>query len=240
MQNHLQHDQYGARRALLLFVRAPRPGEVKTRLAAEVGDAAALRVYRRLAEHALREAKRVASADLRIHYTPPEAGDEVRAWLGQGPGYLPQPEGDLGTRMERAFGSTFAAGYGRVVIVGSDLPGLTSALLERGFAALDGHPAVLGPAEDGGYWLLGLRHVVPDLFREIPWSTSEVLPRTVARLREGGIEPALLPALRDIDEAKHLPVGWESWAADAEPAGARRGSGAGETFPPAAAYNRTR
>lgn len=215
MQNHLRSEQTSGRRALLMFVRAPRIASVKTRLAAGLGEAAALRVYRRLAEHALREANAVKNADLRIHYTPSDAGDEVRVWLGEDPCYLPQPEGDLGARMEAAFGAAFTAGYARVMIVGSDLPGLTSALLERGFAALEEHPAVLGPAEDGGYWLLGLRKPAAGLFEGIPWSTPEVLPRTVARLRGADLEPALLPTLRDVDEAEHLPAGWREWVADA-------------------------
>jgi rSAM/selenodomain-associated transferase 1 len=201
--------------AVLVFVRAPQAGRVKTRLAAAIGAEAALRVYVRLAEHALAQA-RASGAEPRVHFTPPDAGEAVRAWLGPGAAYLPQAEGDLGERMRGAFEAAFAAGYGRVVIIGSDLPELTAELLRRAFALLEAHDAVLGPACDGGYWLLGLRRPVPAAFRGIAWSTAEVFDATVARLRAEGIEPALLEELADVDEAGDLPPGWREWAAAAD------------------------
>ncbi|HEU0078310.1 MAG TPA: TIGR04282 family arsenosugar biosynthesis glycosyltransferase, partial [Longimicrobiaceae bacterium] len=145
---------------MLVFVRAPEPGRVKTRLAAAIGAEGALRVYRRLAEHTLAEVRTLADdgVEVRVHYTPADAGAAVREWLDDGPVYLPQAEGgDLGMRMRDAFARAFADGAECVVIVGSDLPELTAALLRRAFDALDAHPAVLGPARDGGYYLLGLR-----------------------------------------------------------------------------------
>jgi rSAM/selenodomain-associated transferase 1 len=197
-------------RALLVFVRAPEPGSVKTRLAAAIGNDAALRIYRRLAEHTLREAAALAgeAVQVRVHHTPAQAGDAVRAWMGAGPVYLPQAEGDLGARMEDAFARAFAEGADQVVIVGSDLPELSAGLLRRAFDLLDAHPAVLGPARDGGYYLLGLAHPVPGIFGGIAWSTAEVLAATLARFRAAGIEPAMLEALADVDEVGDLPEGW--------------------------------
>ena len=192
---------------ILVFVRAPEAGRVKTRLAADLGAEGALRVYRRLAEHTVREA-RAAGGELRIHFTPPDREAEVRAWLGDGPLYLPQSGGDLGARMESAFRAAFDAGAERVVIIGSDLPDLSAALLRRAFEALDTHPAVLGPARDGGYYLLGLRALIPGIFAGVPWSTAEVLAVTLARLRAAGAEPALLDTLTDVDEVGDLPAGW--------------------------------
>lgn len=196
--------------AILVFVRAPEAGRVKTRLAATLGAEGALRVYRRLAEHTVREA-RAAGAELRIHFTPPDREAEVRAWLGDGPLYLPQSAGDLGARMEAAFRAAFDAGAERVVIIGSDLPDLSAALLRRALAALDTHPAVLGPARDGGYYLLGMRTMIPGIFADIPWSTPEVLALTLHRMRAAAIEPALLETLSDVDEADDLPAGWAEW-----------------------------
>jgi uncharacterized protein len=193
---------------VLVFVRAPRRGEVKTRLAAGIGADAALAVYRRLAERAVAAARGVEGAEVRIHHTPAEAADEVRAWLGEGPRYLPQREGDLGERMEAAFAEAFAAGARRVVIVGSDLPALSPALLRRAFAALDASGAVLGPARDGGYYLLGLARPLPSLFEGIAWSTPAVLPATLERLRAAGVAPVLLEELADVDEPSDLPPGW--------------------------------
>lgn len=195
----------------LVFVRAPEAGRVKTRLAAALGAEGALRVYRRLAEHTLREARAVGG-EVRVHYTPADAGAEVRAWLGTGPRYLPQQGEQLGTRMEAAFRAAFRDGAERVVIIGSDLPELSATLLRRAFAALESHPAVIGPARDGGYYLLGIRQMIHGLFDGIPWSTGEVLARTVERFGAAGIEPALLDTLSDVDEVDDLPAGWAEWA----------------------------
>ena len=199
--------------AILVFVRAPEVGRVKTRLATEIGDDAALCVYRRLAEHAVAEARALgADVAVRIHFTPAAGGEAVRAWLGAGAAYLPQAEGDLGARMRAAFEDAFAAGHPRVLIIGSDLPDLSAEVLRRALRLLDSHPAVLGPAADGGYYLLGLREMVDGVFDGIAWSTDRVLDATLARLRAAGCEPAMLETLRDVDAAADLPPGWREWA----------------------------
>lgn len=198
------------RRAILVFVRAPQPGLVKTRLAAAVGDQAALRIYRRLAEHTLAEVRALAAEDVavRVHYAPADAEDEVRAWLGAGPLYLPQADGDLGVRMKDAFARAFADGPERVVIVGSDLPEVSASLLRRAFELLDAEPAVIGPARDGGYYLLGLRGMIDGIFGGIEWSTSRVLLATLERFSAAGVEPAALEVLSDVDTVDDLPPGW--------------------------------
>jgi hypothetical protein len=120
--------------------------------------------------------------------------------------------------MEDAFARAFADGAERVVIVGSDLPDLSAALLRRAFHALDDHPAVLGPARDGGYYLLGLTGMIGGLFDGIAWSTPDVLPATLAHLRAAGVIPAMLEELADVDEVGDLPDGWLELAGEAEPA----------------------
>ncbi|MDB4951066.1 MAG: hypothetical protein JWM27_3715 [Gemmatimonadetes bacterium] len=205
---------------MLVFVRAPVRGAVKTRLAAAIGPDAALRVYRRLAEHAVAAALPLApAARVHVHYTPHDARDAVAAWLGADAEYHPQAGGDLGDRLRAAFEHAFAAGAGRVVVIGSDLPDLTADHLRRAFRLLVDAPAVLGPARDGGYWLLGLRRPVPEVFDGIPWSTGEVFARTAERLHAAGMEPALLDELADVDEAADLPPGWRAWSADGEGGG---------------------
>lgn len=198
------------RRVVLVFVRAPEAGRVKTRLAVAIGAEAALGVYTRLAEHTLAEARALAAegAEVRVHHAPADAGDAVRAWLGEGLVYLPQAEGDLGTRMRDAFARAFADGADRVVIVGSDLPALDADLLRRAFSLLDAHPAVIGPARDGGYYLLGMRAMIGGVFDGIAWSTPDVLAATLERFRAAGVHPALLEELSDVDEADDLPPGW--------------------------------
>lgn len=190
---------------------------MKTRLAAAIGADAALRVYRRLAEHCVAEARGVGDGVVvRVHFTPADRGAEVAGWLGPGAEYLPQAEGPLGTRLEEAFAAAFAAGFGRVVVIGSDLPRLDAAHLRAGLEALERSSAVLGPARDGGYWLLGLREPKPEVFRGVPWSTDGVLPETLARFRDAGAEPVLLEELTDVDEVGDLPPGWREWAEGAQ------------------------
>jgi uncharacterized protein len=149
-----------------------------------------------------------SAARTRVLYTPAWSLPAVTDWLGTEVDYRPQADGDLGRRMERAFATCFDEGFARVVVIGSDLPDLSADLLTEALALLDSHPVVLGPARDGGYWLLGLREPAPYLFEDVPWSTPEVLSVTLARLRERGLEPALLPTLADLDEAADLPPGW--------------------------------
>jgi hypothetical protein len=194
--------------AILVFVRAPEAGRVKTRLAASIGADAALRVYRRLAEHTVREALAVAGAEVRVHFTPADMEVVVREWLGDGPALLSQAGGDLGERMRNAFGQAFAGGHRRVVIIGSDLPEIRADLLRRAIALLDEREAVIGPARDGGYYLLGLTRLVEGIFEGIAWSTPGVLQATLQRLESAGITPALLEPLTDVDEVQDLPAGW--------------------------------
>jgi rSAM/selenodomain-associated transferase 1 len=203
--------------AVLIFVRAPVAGRVKTRLAAEIGAGPALRVYRRLAEHAVAEARALGDdAAVRIHFTPADEGDAVRAWLGGGAEYLPQGDGGLGERMRAAFRVAFAAGFRRVVIIGSDLPDLSAAVLRDAFARLETSDAVLGPARDGGYYLLGMGEMIGGIFDDVPWSTPRVLEATLARLRATRASVAMLGTLADVDEAADLPAGWREWALGAE------------------------
>ena len=118
--------------------------------------------------------------------------------------FFPQRGRDVGERMERAFRKAFRDGFDRVVLVGTDCPGLTAAILTRAFRLLDRHPVVLGPAADGGYYLVGLQMPVPAVFRNMPWGTSRVLSRTTRILRSLGIAVASLPQLADIDRPEDL------------------------------------
>lgn len=194
--------------AILIFARVPELGRVKTRLAAEIGADAALAVYMRLARHTVREALALApGVAIRVHFTPPDAGDDGH-WLGPEPTYLPQAEGDLGARLGRAFRDAFREGFTRVIVIGSDLPDLTTARLRHALAQLEHNEAVLGPSHDGGYYLLGLRRPMPEVFRDITWSTAAVFRETMERFRKVGVEPAILETLRDVDRAEDLPQEW--------------------------------
>lgn len=195
-------------KALLLFVRNPEPGRVKTRLAAGIGDERALAVYRHLMAH-VRDVALAVDADRFVFYSDyVERGDAFDD--GAFRKYV-QCSGDLGARMEFAFSIPFKmGGYKRVQIVGSDLPGLTPELVERGFEALATHDATLGPAADGGYWLLGMTRWQRALFRDKAWSTATVLEETKAQIEADGGRVFLLPELRDVDTE-------EDWIAAGRP-----------------------
>ncbi len=196
-------------RTLGIFAKAPVAGRVKTRLAAEIGPRAAAALYRRVGREVVAAS---VGRDYRtiVWFTPPAAGAGVRAWLdGLGVwAFRAQPPGTLGTRLAHAFARSFAegAGEGAVVIIGTDCPGLGRRAVAQAFAALRTHDLVLGPARDGGYYLIGLRALEPALFRGIPWSTGDVTRATRARARALGLTCRLLAPLRDMDTARDARV----------------------------------
>ena len=141
--------------------------------------------------------------------------DAARAWLGDAISIREQGDGDLGARMERATREAFAEGAGAVVLIGGDCPQLTATTLGVAFAALREKEIVLGPAADGGYYLIGLRRARPELFRGIAWSTDAVLAQTLAAARDSTVECHLLDRLRDVDEPDDLAAWAETDAAQA-------------------------
>jgi uncharacterized protein len=185
--------------AVAVFLKAPRAGGVKTRLAAEIGDRQALRLYRVMASRAL-AAVRDAELEATIWFAPLDAGTEMRHWLGEQWDLRPQASGDLGARLAAAEHAV-ARGRGWLAI-GGDCPRLDAELLGVAAAVVARDEVALGPSEDGGYYLIGGRTPLPPaLFVGIPWSTSSVLAETRARLARAGIAWRELPTLRDVDTA---------------------------------------
>jgi rSAM/selenodomain-associated transferase 1 len=195
-------------RALIVFVKHPEPGQVKTRLEPLVGAEGASILSRVLAEAVLQATVPLQGEYERlVFYAPTEAAPAMRAWL-PGVRLLPQAGADLGARMSAAFARAFARGAARVAIVGTDSPTVTRATIIAALEALDGADVVVGPAEDGGYYLLALAAPRPGLFRDMTWSTSTVLDETEARARGEGLRVHRLPTLRDIDTAEDLRAEW--------------------------------
>lgn len=194
---------------LVVFVKEPRPGAVKTRLAASIGAADAAELYRMLVETVL-DATMPGPGDYErlVFFDPPEAGERMRGWLPSGR-LRRQGTGDLGARMADAFARAFARGASRVVLVGSDAPGLTRGDVQAAFAALGAHDVVLGPSDDGGYYLVGLQAPRPALFDGMAWSTPSVRERTLERAASLGLSVALLRPLRDVDTLLDLRAEWE-------------------------------
>lgn len=184
--------------ALVLFARAPELGRVKTRLALDVGAARALEIYRELAEGVI-GAVRGSATRMIVRFTPANAADEMHRWLGDGLAYEPQCDGDLGARMHDAIEVELAAGAERVIVIGTDCPTVTADTIAQALAALDECDVVFGPAEDGGYYLVGTRATAPGLFHDMPWSSEQVLPLSLERAAASGLRVSLLARMRDVD-----------------------------------------
>jgi uncharacterized protein len=184
---------------LMIFLKAPRIGTVKTRLAAEIGETEACAAYRKLIDTLVGRLEGLPNVELR--FSPDDAEPEIRPWLLAGWRSHPQGPGDLGKRLDRAFANVFVEGAKHAAIIGSDCPGVSKKDVTDSWLALDTHDLVLGPARDGGYWLIGLNCQQPLLFNQIPWSTPSVLQETAARARRAGLRVKLLRELVDIDTA---------------------------------------
>jgi rSAM/selenodomain-associated transferase 2/rSAM/selenodomain-associated transferase 1 len=203
---------------LILMLKFPTPGAVKTRLVPALGEQRACALHRALVRHTLVEVQRCAAEDgvaveVRLAGAPDDAA--ARAWLGGAVTIRDQGDGDLGARMDRAVQAAFAEGAAAVVVIGGDCPQLNFSHLGAAFSALARSEAVLGPAADGGYYLIGLRRALPALFRGIAWGGSEVLAQTLAAARTLSVDVALLATLRDIDVPADLTLWAETPAAGA-------------------------
>ena len=200
---------------LCVFTRWPQPGTTKTRLIPELGEEGAANLQREMTEHALSVARRASMTrpfHIEVRY---EGGDKkkIREWLGEGLSCRPQSDGDIGKRMSSALSDAFDGGVERCVVVGTDVPGITTNIITDAFEKLDENDLVLGPAKDGGYYLVGLRkkavgEAVPYIFEKVPWSTEVVLETTLEKARNKSLETAVLGELSDVDEPDELEE-WE-------------------------------
>ena len=186
------------RTALLIFAKYPHPGTVKTRLANRIGDETAMRLYRAFTEITLQRFRKISHTDCIVYFTPPQDETLFRSWLGDRLLYLPQCEGALGERFINAFDSLLPE-YKSVIALGSDSPDLPFNYVQRSIESFKENEAVIGPSSDGGYYLIGLKHPLPELFKEIPWSTAEVYERTLAKAMVLGLSMKMLPPWYDID-----------------------------------------
>lgn len=200
------HHQKQRREEVIIFSRYPQPGITKTRLIPELGTEGAARIQRFMTERIVRRAISLARErclSLFIYYTG-GSSRLMRQWLGSDLDYLQQQGDDLGMRMRRAFLDSRERGAERSIIVGSDCPALQNNLMVEALNILQTDSLVLGPAVDGGYYLIGTNTGLPAeklarLFTAIPWGTPEVLPATMERAAQAGITPVLLQQLHDID-----------------------------------------
>ena len=196
----------------MIFSRYPEAGKTKTRMIPALGAVGAAKLQQQMTEHTLATAKQLQksrSLSLEIHFA---GGDRqlMSEWLGKGIDYHPQVAGDLGQKMYAAFERAFELGSDRVVVIGIDCPELNKSILNQAFDALASRELVLGGANDGGYYLIGLNQSLPLLFNNISWGTSKVLEQTKAIARNLNLEFYSLPLLNDIDRPDDLWI-WQQF-----------------------------
>jgi uncharacterized protein len=193
-------------RRVVIFTRYPEPGTTKTRLIPVLGAAGAADLHRHLTEQTVTtvmDLAREQPIDVTVCY---EGGSVAKmgSWLGPHVQLFRQCEGDLGERMLAAFEESFQAGAKQVVLIGTDLPGLSGSIVERAFCELESHDAVFGPADDGGYYLVALKSLQPALFVNMTWSTDTVLSETLERAHSLGLSTALVKSLHDVDRPEDV------------------------------------
>ncbi len=197
---------------LLLFTRFPEVGRTKTRLIPALGADGAARLHKLLTERTAMQVKILSEkygVETVVHYSGGNR-EKMAAWLGPLT-FVTQVDGDLGFRMQAAFGHAFAEGVEIAVLIGSDIPGISADLLAGAFSALQTAQVAIGPSLDGGYYLIGMHAdaaetLYPVLFERMAWSTAMVFALTCERLKKTAVEVAVMPSLQDIDTPEDLAL----------------------------------
>jgi rSAM/selenodomain-associated transferase 1 len=196
-------------RCLLFFIKNPKKGKVKTRVASAIGDKMAMKLYRRFLLEMLSTLNR-GTFLFYLCFHPENSLNDLKDWLGDHYLYTPQMGENLGQRMKNGFVEAFSMNFKRVILIGSDIPDLPLEFIEEAFNSLGEKDAVIGPSFDGGYYLIGFRDKTfsPQVFEGIPWSTERVFEDTMKILKQEGLLVHTLPRWRDIDtieDLKNLP-----------------------------------
>ena len=207
---------------LIVFTRYPQPGKAKTRLVPLLGEEGAAGLQREMTEFTMDTVKRLRR-DFPFHVEIRFEGgdaDKMADWLGSGFAYVPQGTGDLGERMARAMGEAFEGGVGKAVIIGADCPLLSADILREAFQVLSENDMAIGPASDGGYYLVGLNcstadRALPHIFQGPAWGTDTVLDASLRLAEQCGLSVECLPELRDVDRPEDIAV-WQDVRADLE------------------------
>ncbi|MEJ2477561.1 MAG: TIGR04283 family arsenosugar biosynthesis glycosyltransferase, partial [Desulfobacterales bacterium] len=209
---------------LIIFTRFPETGKTKTRLIPALGAKGAAHLQRQMTEHIIATAAKVSNRPGLTIEVYHEGGNTglMQKWLGPQFSYRPQEGGDLGRRMARAFAAAFQDSKGAAVIVGSDIPEISADIIQQAFEGLQKHDLVLGPARDGGYYLIGMNNTIPAqtytrLFENINWGSGQVLSQTLQTARESGLRFILLESLGDVDCPADLHIWQEVKKTEAKP-----------------------
>ncbi|MEM6611895.1 MAG: TIGR04282 family arsenosugar biosynthesis glycosyltransferase [Cyanobacteria bacterium P01_C01_bin.72] len=200
-------------KTLIIFSRYPEPGKTKTRMIPALGAAGAAELQRGMTEHTLKTAIAL-SASVQVETEVHFAGGNLelmQQWLGQDVVHVPQTGGDLGAKMCSAFARAFASGSQQVVIIGIDCPDIDCQILTQAFESLEAGDLVLGVAEDGGYYLIGLNRPIEALFEGVSWGTEQVLNQTQAIAERLQLKIDYLTPLADVDRPEDLRI-WQKYA----------------------------
>ncbi|MCX8030131.1 MAG: TIGR04282 family arsenosugar biosynthesis glycosyltransferase, partial [Thermodesulfovibrionales bacterium] len=187
--------------ALGIFFRIPKLGKVKRRLAEQIGDELALKAYQAMLSETIKNVQKLAGIDIYGFY---DGSLEPSLDFPQNIYYIPQKGKDLGQRMSKAVNYLFEAGYKKVLLIGSDSPDLPLEFINEAFHKLDSYTLVIGPAQDGGYYLIGMNKPFDEIFENISWGNEEVLKNTLLKAKESAIRYFLLPEWYDIDDLESL------------------------------------
>lgn len=191
---------------LIAVVKNPRPGAVKTRLHARYTPRQTAALYSGFVRDTLALAQTLPIHRRVIAYDPPGAEETVRTLCGPNWAYLPQIQRDLGARMHAALAGELERGASAAVLIGTDIPSLPPHHIQMAFDLLKTRDIVLGPSTDGGYYLIGLSHPCPELFKNIAWSTPQVLAQTIAQVRARNHTLGLVPPWFDADTPEELDI----------------------------------
>jgi rSAM/selenodomain-associated transferase 2/rSAM/selenodomain-associated transferase 1 len=215
------------RERLIIFTRYPEPGTTKTRMILELGAEGAADLQRQMTDHVVSNLKEFIDLNSLAVEVRFEGGSEkrIQTWLGPSFSYRRQGDGDIGRRMMAALSDAFQEGYESVVIIGSDIPDIKGDILQQAFKKLQNKDLVLGPAADGGYYLIGMQMAAwdpahPELFEDISWGTDEVLSQSLDKAKKMGLSFGLLGTLKDVDRPADLAV-WNQ-ASGLTPDGTRK------------------
>lgn len=192
-------------RRVLLFIRAPELGRVKTRLEKKLDAATVLTLYKHFVEDTM-ESLTAGGYGIIVFFSPLHKEPAVRAWLGDTVHLQPQTGENLGKKMRNAFSTVFAMGLGQAVLMGSDSPDIDIGIVDEAYAFLENRDVVIGPAEDGGYYLIGFQNQAfdGDVFSGIDWGTEHVYQQTLQRVYDAGLNTHVLPTWQDIDTFEDL------------------------------------
>jgi len=195
--------------ALIIFLKEPKFGWVKTRLQPEFSPAESLVFYKAMVEDLIDQFKDVKFCDLKLYFWPQNAKSVFEKWLGKEFELSPQSGENIGDKMHNAFLESFNNKYKKVVLIGSDIPTLDMTTVIRAFTSLDYYDVSLGPCVDGGYYLIGLKKPAVALFHNIDWSSNTVLNQTINNVKKNGLELSQLELKYDIDRYSDIKVLWD-------------------------------